>query len=461
MSFNKIKDSDLKYLQSHLDPDQFSTGKSNLNLHSADQAYHNGYMPEVVVWPKSTEDVSAVMKMANERKIPVTPWGAGSSLEGNCCPVAGGIILDFQLMNKILAIRQEDFQVDVQPGVTYKDMNKSLARHGLFFPPDPGANATIGGMVANNASGIRTIKYGTTKDNVLRLSAVLPSGKVFHSGCCAHKSSSGYDLTRLLVGSEGTLAVFTEITLKLTGITEEFSAGVAGFESVKDATDAVYEIMAYGLVPSALELLDGDAISYINKDGKLYMDERPTLFIEFTGSNKNSLAKELELAEEICASHNNVDFKKGVGREERNSLWEARHGFGESLKRCHPGLDVLVMDTVCPLSQFSSMVEYATQTAASYGLKACVSSHAGDGNLHLNVIGDMKEQDFVDSLNKAYDEIVTHAISKGGTATGEHGVGIGKRKFMKQEHGESLEIMYDIKKIFDPNGILNPGKIFP
>lgn len=461
MPFNSIKDRDLEYLKSFLEPDQISTGKSNLNLHSADQAHHKGYVPEVVVWPKSTEEVSAIMIMANERKFPITPWGAGSSLEGNCCPVAGGIVLDFQLMNRIIAIREGDFQVDVQAGVTYKDMNKSLARYGLFFPPDPGANATIGGMVANNASGIRTIKYGATKDNVLKLTAVLASGEVIHAGCCAHKSSSGYDLVRLLVGSEGTLAVFTEITLKLSGITEEFSAGVAAFESVKDATHAVYEIMAYGLVPSALELLDADAISYINKDGKLSLAERPTLFVEFTGSNKTGLAEDLKQAEEICTSHNKIDFKKGVGREERNSLWEARHGFGESLMRCHPGFDVLVMDTAVPLSQFSGMVEYATQTAADHGLKACVSSHAGDGNLHLNVIGDMQNEGFRDRLNKAYNDVVSYAISVGGTATGEHGVGIGKRKFMTQEHGLGVDVMRGIKNFFDPNGILNPGKVLP
>ena len=461
MAFNKVNESDLNCLMSFLDPDQISTGESNLNLHSSDQAYHKGYLPEVIVWPRSTEDISAIMKMANERLIPVTPWGAGSSLEGNCCPVAGGIILDFQFMNKIIAIRQEDFQVTVQPGVTYKDMNKSLARHGLFFPPDPGANATIGGMVANNASGIRTIKYGATKDNVLRLSAVLPSGEVVQAGCRAHKSSSGYDLVRLLVGSEGTLAVFTEITLKLSGITGEFSAGVATFASVKDATDAVYEIMAYGLAPSALELLDADAIGYINKDGKLHLAERPTLFIEFTGSNKASLAEDLKQAEESCTSHRTIDFKKGVGREERNRLWEARHSFGESVIRSHPGLDVLVMDTAVPLSQFSGMVEFATRTAATQGLKACVSSHAGDGNLHLNIIGDMQDEAFRDRLNKAYDEVVTYAISVGGTATGEHGVGIGKRKFMIQEHGLGVNIMRGIKQFFDPNGILNPGKVLP
>jgi D-lactate dehydrogenase (cytochrome) len=461
MTYNRVTKEDLYFLTNLLGADRVSTGESNLVLHSADQAHHKGYLPEVVVWPDTTGEVSAILEMANDRLIPTTPWGAGTSLEGNCLPVAGGIVVDFQLMNKIVAVRSEDFQVDVQPGVTYKDMNKVLARDGLFFPPDPGANATIGGMVANNASGIRTIKYGSTKDNVLRLEAVLPTGQVMHAGTHSHKSSSGYDLVRLLVGSEGTLALITGITLKLSGIPEEYSAGIATFEKVEDATGSVSEIMAYGLVPAALELLDADAIRYINQDGKITLDEKPTLFLEFTGSNRGSLAEDLKQAEEACRNHQCIDFQPGVGRNERNRLWEARHGFGESLIRGNPGLDVLIIDTACPLSQFSAMVKYATQTAADYGLKACVSSHAGDGNLHLNIVGKMQDKKFVERLNRAYDQIVSFAISKGGTATGEHGVGIGKRKFMKQEHGFGIEIMRSIKKCFDPKGILNPGKIFP
>lgn len=461
MTYNRVTEKDLVFLKNLLGADRVSVGESNLMLHSADQAHHKGYLPEAVVWPSSTEEISTILEMANERLIPVTPWGAGTSLEGNCLPVAGGIVLDFQLMNKILAVRPEDFQVDVQAGVTYKDMNKVLARQGLFFPPDPGANATIGGMVANNASGIRTIKYGSTKDNVLRLQAVLPTGQVIHAGTHSHKSSSGYDLVRLLVGSEGTLAIITEISLKLAGIPEEYSAGIATFKKVGDATDSVHEIMAYGLSPAALELLDSEAISYINKDGKIRLEESPTLFLEFTGSNRASLAEELKQAEEVCRNHQCIDFQTGVGRNERNRLWEARHGFGESLIRGNPGFDVLIIDTACPLSQFSGMVEFATQTAADYGLKACISSHAGDGNLHLNIVGKMQDKEFVKRLNEAYDQIVSYAISKGGTATGEHGVGIGKRKFMKQEHGFGIEIMRGIKKYFDPNGILNPGKIFP
>jgi D-lactate dehydrogenase (cytochrome) len=461
MPYNRLSEEDQTFLKTFLDEDQISTGESYLALHSADQAYHKGYLPEVIIWPKTTEQVSGILKMADARRIPVTPWGAGTSLEGNCVPAEGGIVVDFQYMNKILKIREMDFQVDVQAGVTYKDMNRALAGHGLFFPPDPGANATIGGMVANNASGIRTIKYGSTKDNVLRLTAVLAGGEIIHAGSHSLKSSSGYDLVRLFTGSEGTLAVITEITLKLSGIPEHFSAGVVSFESVKSATDSVYEIMGYGLIPAALEVLDAESVGYINKGSDLELTEKPTLFIEFTGSDPAGLKAELKLAEEICIHNGGMDFQSGVGREARNRLWEARHRFGESLIRCNPGLDVLIMDTAVPLSNFSDMVAYATETADSFGLRNCVSAHAGDGNLHLNIIGDMEDPQFLERLNIAYEKIVSYAISVGGTATGEHGVGMGKRKFMFKEHGQGIEVMRGIKKFLDPNGILNPGKIFP
>ncbi len=399
--------------------------------------------------------------MANERMVPVTPWGAGTSLEGNPLAVEGGIVLDFEQMNKILAIRTEDFQTDVQPGVKYKDMNQVLSRHGLFFAPDPGANATVGGMVGNNASGVRTIKYGSTRDNVLKLKVVLPTGAVIHAGSLSHKSSSGYDLVRLLVGSEGTLGIVTEVTLRLVGIPEKFSAAVVTFELVQDATESVYEIMGSGLVPAALELLDGETVGAINRDGKVSLAERPTLFLEFTGSSEVGLEEDLRLAREICESHGALGFESGVGREERNRLWEARHGAYESLQRANPGCDYLIADTSVPLSKYPGMVEHAKKVAASNNIKGYILGHAGDGNLHLVVAGDFQDEGFLRRLNRTYDEIVSYAISVGGTATGEHGVGIGKKRFMSQEHGDGVEVMRKIKNLLDQNGILNPGKVLP
>ena len=462
MCFSKITDDDISFLKSLVGPDRASTGESNLNLHSHDESpHHKGVQPEIVVWPKSTEEVVAVLKMANERMIPVTPWGAGTGLEGNAIPVERGIVLDFNLMDHILSIRAEDFQVDVEPGVKYKDMNLKLARHGLFFAPDPGANATIGGMIANNAAGIRTIKYGATRDNVLRLVVVLPTGEVFHAGSHSRKTSSGYDLVRLITGSEGTLGIVTEITLHLAGIPEKFSAGVATFESVKAAADAVYNIMAYGLIPGALELLDADTIRAINTDGKISMEEKPTLFLEFSGSSEVSLKEDVSMAKEICCDNGCVDFKLGVGREERNRLWEARHEASESIVRLYPDLDVLYIDTAVPLSKFSSMVEYANKVVGAYHLKSCTFGHAGDGNLHMDIFGDMQDRECAEKMHAAHEKIIAYAISVGGTATAEHGIGIGKRKYMSQEHGHGVEVMRRIKDLLDPNGILNPGKVLP
>jgi D-lactate dehydrogenase (cytochrome) len=456
MGFRRIETEDLAFLKSLVGPDRASRGESVLDLHSRDESYHRGYRPDVVVWPKSTEEVVSILKHANERMIPVTPWGAGTSLEGNPLPVEGGMVLDFELMNQILAIRAEDFQVDVQPGVKYKDMNQMLARNGLFFPPDPGANATIGGMVANNASGVRTVKYGATTDNVLRLVVVLPTGEVFHAGSFSPKRSSGYDLVRLLIGSEGTLGVITEITLRLAGIPEKFGAATVTFNSVENAADAVYEIMGSGLIPAALELLDPETIEAINKDGKVSLAERPTLFLEFTGASDVSLEEDLRLAKEICEGHDAMGFESGIGREERNRLWEARHEAYESVKRCNPGSDFIIADTAVPLSKYSSMVEYAGKTMGSYHLKAYCFGHAGNGNLHLVIVGDLQDEEFTKRMNQAYMELVSYAISVGGTT-----IGIGKKKFMTQEHGEGVEVMKRIKNLLDPNGIMNPGKILP
>ena len=460
-SFNRLPEEDSTFLISLLGMDRVSSGDSVLDLHSQDESYHRDCRPEVVVWPVCTEEVVAILRYANDRMIPVTPWGAGTSLEGNPLPTRGGIVLDFEQMDQILGIRAEDFQVDVQPGVKYKDMNKTLSRHGLFFAPDPGANATIGGMVANNASGVRTIKYGSTRDNVLRLTVVLPTGKVIRVGSLSTKSSSGYDLVRLIVGSEGTLGIITEVTLKLDGIPERFSAAVVTFESVQNATDSVYEIMGSGLTLAALELLDAETIAAINRDGKVKLAEKPTLFLEFTGSSEVGLKEELALTREICESNGAVSFESGVGREERNRLWEARHEAAESIKRANPGLDVLIVDTAVPLSKYPAMVEEARKIADSYNIRSYRFGHAGDGNLHMNLLGNMEDSDSMDRINKANEEIVTYAISVGGTATGEHGIGIGKRRFMRQEHGDAVELMTRIKNLFDPKGILNPGKLLP
>jgi len=457
---SKVTSQELEFIGSIVGPDRMSQGESVLDLHSKDESFHSRKKPDLVVWPLSAEEISQILKLANEKRIPVTPWGAGTSLEGNPIPVKGGIVLDLQQMNRILELRTEDLQVRVEAGVIYKELNQYLSRHGLFFPPDPGASATIGGMVGNNASGIRTIKYGATKDFVLSMVMVLPSGEVIRVGTNAVKTSSGYDLCRLFVGSEGTLGVMTEVTLRLIGLPEEFMAAVAQFNFVREATDTVSQIMRSGLSPAALELLDAPTVQVVNQFKKLSLEEKPTLFIEFHGASAAGLKEELRVVEEICGENRSVRFDSGIGREERNRLWEARYDVRESIKVNNPGLHPLVIDTAVPISKYPDMVEWSQKIVEKKGLKGYAFGHAGNGNLHMEILGIPEEETQWQKVREAEGEIVDFALECGGTATGEHGIGIGKKTFMKKEHGESLRLMEQIKKLLDPNGILNPGKMF-
>jgi D-lactate dehydrogenase (cytochrome) len=362
-------------------------------------------------------------------------------------------------MNRIIAVRPFDFQVDVEAGVIYKEMNKDLSRYGLFFPPDPGAAATVGGMIANNASGIRTVKYGATRDNVLRLVVVLPDGEVVEVGTRARKSSSGYDLIHLFIGSEGTLGVVTEATLKLWGLPSNFMAVRATFPAVPAATAAVFQIMSSGLIPGAMEFLDAETVRAINNDRQLALDEAPTLLMEFNGYSERGLADELAFVEEICRAHGCSFLDKGLGAEERNRLWEIRHQTQESIRRNHPGLLPMIIDVAVPLSRYSEMVTF-TKEAVS-GLTAYAFGHAGDGNIHVTIMDDPDNDERWRVVEGANHRIVTKALALEGTCTGEHGVGIGKRPFMEEEHGGSLVLMRRIKEeLLDPGGIMNPGKIF-
>ena len=460
MEYGKVTDKELEFIRSIVGPERMSIGESILDLHSKDESFHQRRKPEVVVWPLSSAEISQILKMANEDRIPVTPWGAGTSLEGNPIPVEGGIVLDLQQMNRILELRTEDLQVRVEAGVIYKELNQTLSRHGLFFPPDPGASATIGGMVGNNASGIRTIKYGATKDFILSMVVVLPSGEIIHVGTNAIKTSSGYDLCRLFVGSEGTLGVVTEVTLRLIGLPAEFMAAIAQFNPIREATDTVIQIMRSGLSPAALEFLDAPTVQVVNQFKKLSLEERPTLFIEFHGASAAGLREELEMVKEICGENRSFRFDAGIGREERNRLWEARYGVRESIKVNNPGFYPLVIDTAVPISKYSDMVEWGQRIVEKKGLKGYAFGHAGSGNLHMEILGIPEEKAQWQKVREAEEEIVHFALECGGTATGEHGIGIGKKKFMKKEHGESLTLMKRIKKLLDPNGIMNPGKIF-
>ncbi len=453
-----IQQNDLGSLKAIVGEQFVSTGESVINLHSHDESYHKPVLPDVVVWPHSTDEVSRVIRYAFDRKIPVTGWGMGTSLEGNPIPVNHGIVVDFQQMQRVLAVRPEDFQVDVEAGVVYKELNQTLGRHGLFFPPDPGAAATIGGMIGNNASGIRAVKYGATKDHILRLAVVLPGGEVIRIGHRARKSSSGYDLIHLFVGSEGTLGLITEATLKLVGLPAKFMALRVTFPEVKNATETVFNIMSSGFSPAAMEFLDSNVIALLNRDKNLSMEELPTLLMEFNGFSDEGLRAEMAYIEEICTENGSTFIDKGIGRAERDRLWEMRYQTFESIKRQHPGLKPLIVDVAIPLSCYSEMAALIKHEVSD--LLAYVFGHAGDGNIHVIVMDMPADRHRWARVEQANHRIVEKALALEGTCTGEHGVGIGKRCFLPGEHGESLELMKRIKHLIDPEDLFNPGKLF-
>lgn len=450
----------ISVLSTLVDSERFSTGQSNRELHLHDISAHRGSMPAGIIWPVTTAEVAHILAWAYEQDVPVTPWGAGTSTEGNPVPTRGGLVMNLTQMNKILEIRSQDLQADVQPGVLRKELNRQAGKQGLFFPPDPGADATIGGMIANNASGVQTVKYGATKDYVMKLTVVLPQGSIIHTGCRAHKSSSGYDLSRLFVGSEGTLGVVTEATLRLTGIPGQHLAVTITFNKLDEASRAVALMIGSGLEPAALELLTPELINLMNREKDLGLPEMPSLFCEFHGISRATLQETADLAKELCEDCGATGFKFGVEANERAQLWRARHEAWETIHRAHPGKETLIVDAAVPISRYPEMIVFSQKLVDDNQAIGYVFGHAGDGNLHVVLVGDPdneKEWLLLEDINA---QIVTRAVQLGGTCTGEHGIGIGKRKFMELEHGDSYHLMRQIKDLIDPKGLLNPGKIF-
>lgn len=448
----------LEKLSNILPEDRVTTNQVVLENHSKDESYHQPHLPDVVVFPKSAEEVSAVMKIANEEEIPVVPFGLGTSLEGAAIPYTGGISLDFSQMNKILEIIPEDFLVKVQPGVTRIQLNEELKKHGLFFSVDPGADATLGGMAATNASGTTAVRYGVMRDQVRDLEVVLADGTIMNTGSLAAKSSSGYNLNGLFVGSEGTLGCFTELTLRVYGIPEETVAARASFKTIDEAVQGVVAIRSAGIQIARIELLCEESMRRINAFSETNYLEQPALFMEFHG-NQAGLEQDIQFAEEILADFGCEGFQFEKDTQSRNKLWEARHNHAYSFMHSNPGKKAMVTDVCMPISHLTGAINYASERLENLGIVGGIVGHAGDGNYHTILMIDLNNPEEIALGNQFNKDIVEYALARGGSCTGEHGVGVGKMKYQEMEHGNSLEIMKTIKRSLDPKNILNPEKV--
>lgn len=415
--------------------------------------------PDAVIFVESTEEVVEVVRVCAEHRVPVIPFGTGTSLEGHVNAPYGGISIDLSRMNRVLAVHAEDMDVTVEPGVTRKALNDHLRDTGLFFPIDPGADASIGGMAATRASGTNAVRYGTMKDNVLALKVVTAQGRVVHTGSRARKSSAGYDLTRMMVGSEGTLGVITEITLKLAGIPEAISAGVCPFPDIEAACNAVILTIQSGIPVARIELVDELQVRASNAYSKLALAETPHLFLEFHGS-KAGVAEQAAQFGAIAEECGGGPFEWATQPEDRTRLWQARHDAYFAVIGLRPGCQVMATDVCVPVSRLAECVTETRRDIAESRLLAPIVGHVGDGNFHVQPLVDVSDTEEVARLKAFVGRLNERAIAMGGTCTGEHGVGQGKMAYLEAEHGEGLELMRAIKRALDPDNIMNPGKIF-
>ncbi|MEO0501760.1 MAG: FAD-linked oxidase C-terminal domain-containing protein [Pseudomonadota bacterium] len=439
--------------------DRFQTGQAIRDQHAHTTTWIRPQAPDAVVFPASTQEVSEIVKVCATHEVPIIAFGTGTSLEGHVNAPAGGVSVDMSRMDKIIAVNAEDLDCVVQPGVTREDLNTYLRDRGLFFPIDPGANASLGGMTATRASGTNAVRYGTMKDNVLSLEAVMADGRVIRTAQRAKKTSAGYDMTRLLVGSEGTLGLITEITLKLQGIPEAISAARMSFPSVDAACQAVMTTIQYGIPVARIELLDALNVRAANAYAKLDLPETPLLLLEFHGSDR-SVIEQAEMFGSIAEDAGGTDFATTATAEERNKLWKARHDLYWATLQLRPGAQGISTDVCVPISRLAQAVTGAQAKAAELDLLAPIVGHVGDGNFHSLVLIDMEDAGEVARAEEFTAYLADEAIRMDGTCTGEHGIGQGKMPYLVKELGATTEFMAAIKGALDPQGILNPGKIF-
>src|SRR5918998_3204261 len=446
-------------LRSILPEDRVATKEEELEHHAHGFGHHASNLPDAVVFPESTEEVAKILSFANERGVPVVPFGQGSSLEGHVVPMQGGISLDTSSMNEILEVRPEDFVARVQPGVTYGKLNTHLEGHDLFFPVDPGWDASLGGMAATNASGTNAVRYGVMRDRVLGLEVVLADGTVIRTGGMSMKSSAGYNLTGLFVGSEGTLGVFTELILRLQPIPEQILAARAEFPSIEAAGRAAVATIRSGMQIGRLELVDARTVEAVNAYKNTAYAVSPTLFLEFSGTEA-AVERDVAAARSLSAAEGSKAFDFEEDEATRETLWEARHEAALAIKELNPDKKPMTTDVCVPISDLPDALREARKTIQANGLEGAILGHVGDGNYHAVFPVATDDEEDLERADRVNSEIVAYALARGGTCTGEHGIGFGKTSHLKDEHGDSLPLMRKIKRLADPNDIMNPGKIF-
>jgi D-lactate dehydrogenase (cytochrome) len=440
------------------EPDRVTDDEAVIREHGQDISHHPGRAPDAVVFPDSRAEVETILRWANEERVPVTPYGSGTSVEGHVIPVRGGISLDLSRMNRVLEVRPDDLLARVQAGVMRLQLEERLREEGLFFPVDPGADASIGGMVATNASGTNAVRYGTMRHNTLGLEVVLADGTVVRTGGAAPKSSAGYDLTRLFVGSEGTLGVVTEVLLRVHALPAFVVAGRAVFQNLDTAVRAATRLIQTGTAVARVELVDELTVRAVNAYEGTEYAERPTLFLEFSGAEP-AVRHEIERTETLAREEGCVAFEAGFDETERARLWNARHNAALAVKATAPEKKLMSTDVCVPVSALPNAIRHAQEVMESAGVAGAILGHVGDGNYHTIFMVDPADADEVARAERINAEIVRDALTLDGTCTGEHGIGLGKRAYLREERGPAVDLMRAIKTTLDPHGILNPGKV--
>ncbi len=440
--------------------DRLSTAAAVREQHGHDESYHPTFAPDAVAFARSTEEVAEIVRLCAQHKTPVIAFGTGTSLEGHVAALKGGVCIDLSQMNQVLRVNAEDLDATVEAGVTRKQLNEYLRDTGLFFPIDPGADASLGGMAATRASGTNAVRYGTMRENVLSLTVVMADGTIIRTSSRARKSSAGYDLTRLIVGSEGTLGIITEVTIRLYGVPEAMASAVCSFPDMGSAVAAVTTIIQFGIPVARIEFLDGNAMRATNKHSGLTLDEMPTLFFEFHGSEA-SVAEQAELVKEIVADNGASGFQWASDPEARAQLWRARHNIHYAIQGMRPNARVWSTDVCVPISALTQVMTETQPDLEAASFFIATVGHVGDGNFHLGLCIDPTSAAELAEAEILNERLVRRAIALDGTCTGEHGVGYGKSKFLTAEHGEGVAVMRAIKQALDPENLMNPGKIIP